>query len=168
MSKAGRKCRRWHYRRIEQEFDRKPEELICEMFELGTALTVIAGALGISYGEVHEWIRELGLRREPIARANCHAVKRRLREEHSHDAVSLICSERASGMSYHEIRERYGVSQGFIADCLHDGAPWLIGTHIAPVTIRPPRLSNEERAIRSERCKRHNAIMKKEGRGWFA
>jgi len=167
MSKAGRHCRRWHCQRIEQEFDRKPEELIREMFELGTALTVMAGALGISYGEMHEWVKELGLIREPIARNNRHPVKEQLCEEYGFDAVSLICSERANGMSYQEIREGYGVSQGFIAACLHEGAPWLVGTHIAPVTVRPPRLNDELRAAMSERCKEHNREMKAASCGWF-
>jgi len=138
------------------------------MFELGTALTVMAGALGISYGEMHEWAGELGLSREPIARAGRYVVRERLCEEHGHGAVSLICSERAGGMSYQEIREKYNVSQGFIAACLHEGAPWLIGTRIAPVTVRPPRLSDESRAAMSERCKEHNREMKAASRGWFA
>jgi len=168
MSKAGRKCRYWHYQRIEQEFDRKPEELIREMFELGTALTVMAGALGISYGEMHEWVKELDLSREPIARVNRHTVRERLCEEYGLDAVTLICSERANGMSYQQIREEFAVSQGFIAACLHEGAPWLIGMRVAPVIVRPPQLSDELRAAMAERCREHNRRMKARGKGWFA
>jgi len=167
MSKAGRKCRRWHYRRIEQEFGRAPEIIIREMFETETPLTVMAGALGISYGEMHEWVKELDLERDSIPRDNKHPTKERLRDEYDRDPVQMICSERAMGLSYQEIREKYGVSQGFIADCLHEGASWLIGPPHAPVTVRPPRLSDELRAAMRERCREHNRRMKEVGRGWF-
>lgn len=166
MSKAGRKCRRWHHQRIEREFGRKPETIIAEMFELGTAITVIAGALGISYGEMHEWIDELGLERDPIPRSNRHLTKERLQNEHGTNAVQLICSERANGATYEEIKTRYNVSSGFIADCLHEGAPWLIGTHDIPITVRPPKISPTERTRRSAACRQHNRRMKEANIGW--
>jgi len=167
MSKAGRKCRRWHYQRIEQEFGYEPETIIAEMLEFGTAITVIAGALGISYGEMHEWIKELGLERGAIARESRHLTKERLLGEHGISAVRLICSERANGATYEEIKERYGVSSGFVANCLHEGAPWLIGTHDMPIAVRPPRISSAERMRRSIACKQHNAEMKAVDHGWF-
>ena len=167
MSKSGRKCRRWHYQRIEREFDRKPEIIIAEMFEFGTAITVIAGALGISYGEMHEWIQELGLEREPISRSNRHLTKERLLDKYGTNAIQLICSERANGATYEEIKTLYNVSSGFIADCLREGAPWLIGTPDAPITVRPPNISATERARRSTICIKHNRQMKDQNRGWF-
>jgi len=167
MSKKGRKCRRWHHERIRREFEQEPETIIQEMFEADTPLTVMAGVLGISYGEMHEWVEELGLKREAIARDNPHPVKERLRREHGIDAVRLICSERANRMSYEEIRGKYEVSSGFIANCLHEGAPWLIGTPWAPVIVRPPKLNDELRAKMAERCREHNRRMKQENRGWF-
>ena len=68
MSTPGRRTRPWHYARIEAEFGEKPETIICEMFAEGLAIKVIAGALGVSYGEMHEWIKELKLSRPPIER----------------------------------------------------------------------------------------------------
>jgi len=167
MSKRGRKIRSWHYRRIEAEYGYPPEDVIRGMFEAHTPLTVMAGALGISYGEMHEWVAELGLEREPISPENrCH-TQERLWNEYDQNPITLICSDRANGMTYREIRERYGVSQGFVADCLRRGAPWLIGDRYEPVMVGPPQLSDEERQRRAEQCREHNRRMKAENRGWF-
>jgi len=168
MSKRGRHTRRWHIRRIRDEFGREPETIIREMFNTGEPLTVMAGALGISYGEMHEWVHNLGLERKPIPRCSRRLTWERLLDEHNFDPVRLICSDRACGMSYAELREKYDISQGFVADCLHTGAPWLIGTHDAPVTVRPPELSDEERARRAEICREHNRQMAEDGVGWAA
>lgn len=169
MSKKGRKCRAWHYRRIQAEFDEKPETIICEMFAEGLAIETIAGALGISYGEMHEWIKELGLTRPPIKRCSRHPVKERIRREFRFDAVRLICSDRAMGATYEELRNRYDVSSGFIANCLHKGAPHLIGDTVEQYqTHRPERVSREGRLARTKNARRHNAQMKMANRGWFA
>jgi transposase len=168
MSKKGRKIRAWHYKRIEEEFGYPPEDVIRGMFEADTPLTVMAGALGISYPEMHEWVKELNLERPSIAPENRHLTKERLWDEHGQNPVTLICSDRAMGMTYREIRRKYDVSQGFVANCLRQGASWLIGDRFSPVTVRPPLLSNEERQRRSRRCKEHNRYMKEAGRGWFA
>ena len=169
MSKAGRKVRKWHYRRIEEEFGESPERIIERMFLYdGLPITVMAAELGISYGEMHEWIRDLNLSRVPITPRRSHRAKERLRREYETDPVQLICSERIMGKSYREIRDEYGVSAGFVAACLREGAPWIIGDRDLPVTVRPPRLSDEERCRRSERCREHNARMKEDCRGWFA
>lgn len=167
MSKRGRKTRPWHYRRIEDEYGYPPEDVIRGMFEAGTPLTVMAGALGISYAEMHEWIKELRLEREPISPLNRQPVKERIREEHGHDPVTLVCSDREMGMTYREIRAKYGVSAGFVANCLREGAPWLIDP-VMPITVGTPNLSDEERRRRSERCREHNQQMKATNRGWFA
>lgn len=168
MSKRGRKGRRWHYRRIQVEFGQLPEEVIRDFFAANVPLTTMAGILGISYGEMHEWVKELGLSREPILRDNPRPTRQRINEEYGLDAVRLICSERACGMTYQEIRGKYGVSSGFVAHCLHLEAPWLIGTPMEPVTVGPPKISDEERQRRSERCQKHNRKMKARGQGWFA
>ena len=168
MSKTGRHCRHWHHWRIFRQYGRWPEIVIREMFEFSTPLTVMAGALGISYAEMHEWVRELRLEREPIQPLNRHLAKERIRAEYDHDPVALICSDRKMGMTYREIRTKYGVSAGFVADCLREGAPWLIGDAISPVRVGPNRLSNEERQRQRERCRQHNRRMKIANVGWFA
>lgn len=168
MSKKGRKTRPWHYRRIQQEFGEEPETIIQEMFEEGHAITVIAGVLGLSYGETHEWIQELGLSRPPIRRCSQHPVKERIRHEFGFDPIRLICSDRAMGMTYREIGEKYRVSNAFIAGCLRQGAPWLIGDQIDAYKVRPDNVSEEGRRRRSENARRHNQRMKAENRGWFA
>lgn len=167
MSKKGRKVRRWHHARIEQEYGRSPHIVIREMFEYGVPLTVMAGALHISYGEMHEWVRELGVSRPSIERDNPYPTRRRIEEQFGYDAVALICADRKMGMSYAEIKQRYGVSSGFVAQCLHEGASWLIGDPIFPVTVRAPQIDKEERARMSCRCIEHNLQMKRDGTGWF-
>lgn len=168
MSKVGRHCRAWHIQRIQAEFNEPPETIIHEMFQEGMPIPVMAGALDISYGEMHEWIKELGLSREPIPRANhCH-TQERLRREWGHDPMALICSDRACDLTYQEIREKYGVSTGFIADCLRRGAPWLLyGAMLQYQVHRPERVSEAGRLARSENARQHNAEMKARNKGWF-
>lgn len=168
MSKVGRKTRPWHYQRILQEFEELPETIISEMFAEGYAISVIAGALDVSYGEMHEWIKELGLRRDrPAIATHQRQTVKRLQQEHGHNYTQLICSDRANGMKYKEITAKYQVSNGFVAACLHQESPWLIGTHDEPITVAPPDFSPEVRELFRQNCIRHNQEMKQRKAGWF-
>lgn len=157
-----------HFARIEAEFDEPAMDVIRVMYDMGIALRIIGGAIGVPGDTLMGWVRRWGWSRPDIGKNRAHPAYVRITERFGHDAISLVCSDRKLGLKYREIAEKYNITNPTIIRWLRIGEPDFVGTKQAPVLVSPPEISDEERERRRAVCIEHNRRMKKKRKGWFA
>jgi len=168
MSKRITISQEEHFARIEAEYGYPARDVIWGMYDAATPLRVIAGALDVPPSTLMGWVRRWGWTRPDIGRDRAWEARSRISREWGHDAIRLICADRKMGMKYHEIANKYDITNPTIIRYLRIGAPYLVGDKLSPVQVGPPEISDEERERRRRACIEHNERMKVANRGWFA